>query len=398
MTTTTKNATTTKTTTANVTPIKSNGATKPTVPAVAPVVPAAVAPVAPIAAPASVKDEPKKEDAPKQYLNPKVVELLTEGKPNVRLDKPAPSPVVAAKPTAPVKAKELGKAEKLSVSSRLLKAALLCVSDDEQARAAFCGVHFTLRGGRVEMVATNGTVMLVQSITQMAGVATAKWLEQGVTFDAARLASAVKMAPKDAFLDISFGENHPNAVIEPTDWCSIKVRPIEMPFAKYDSVIAASASSFIGGEAAPMSTDGALSSADAKLLGQVTLALEAKGAIPHISRENGPTVFTFGAAADAVLYVMPIRMDVAVSTVAAHMLAKPLAMSIAALKGHISLYQKKLPSAKGAEKDRIETKISDLQARLANINVKPLLGKTTKGGDVKEVAPKVVRQAAKSAK
>lgn len=280
---------------------------------------------------------------------------------------PGGKPPALTPPQAYAKKQEkpavLGPLQSVLIDSAQLKAALACAAKDANRNARMAAVHFRTREQRLELVATDGKVLMVQTVALRD---LPKWGDEGATFDREVLDQAVKIAGKGGDMRLSFGENHTHAQIEIGGWATLRARVIEGMYVNYADIVASSGDALAGGEVAPLDTSTGLSPDNMKQLLTVAAALEVPSVLAHLSQRGAgsPNVYTFGPKVNAVVYIMPTKLEAPMSATTALMLAPAMARTAAALKAHITRNVEALKKASGREAQQLEARVVDLRARL----------------------------------
>ena len=275
--------------------------------------------------------------------------------------------MAALPPPKPGKSEPLGDLETLPVGVPVILAAVLATAKKDP-RQYMNGVLFRERDAHVEVVTTNGAILLVQRLPKMEKVP--GWVKgTGTVVDADLLAKLAKIQDQGG-ISLAFGKNHPSVIgTTSPDFARFRLEVIESAFPDYVHIVERGDKAINGSEVAPLQSP-ALDPAYVKVAAQVGAVLEAKGVFPFLSHDGTPSVFAFGENAAAALYVMPLsaaNAGPAFSDSAVRMLAPALKGTVAALRAHITRAKQLEAKATKAEEPAIAKKRADLEQRLAAI-------------------------------
>lgn len=262
----------------------------------------------------------------------------------------------------------LADTQAVSVNVAVLRACLTVAAKERSGRALLESLHLRTIDGQFRVMSSDGHRALVVPV-KSAGIGP-KWASEGVLLALDGLDKFLALVDSvSSVAVIEYGAGNPHATVHDAGRnLSMKVRTIEGKFPDLDGPLRNAATSLSREGATPLAT-AAVNPVFMASAGRIGSALDATSVLPFGGVAGSAWLFTFTPSergkrgidkddvAGAVLLVMAMNGDGAVSTQSARILAPAVRLSIAALKAHKTRVEQQLTGIKG--KDPAATKQRD---------------------------------------
>lgn len=269
------------------------------------------------------------------------------------------------------KTETLAPATSVLVSGSLLKAALACASTDP-TRGAAHGVYLHRVGNDLRVVGIDGKRLFVGASRFSEEADLPEWLDQGVILHAEGLKQRLSLLTVEgSLLRVSYASGLPRAELSDlADSALFRHLTVAGRYANYQHIIGANAGCFstedhgdfrpVGFEAGTLKGVGEI----AKILG----GKEDRVGV-YARDENSPAIVTFAAQPGALLYVLPIRVEVTMPETTAAILDPAIRGTLAAMRAHLTRHQKVVdnPAASASDKAAAQARVDDYATRIQSV-------------------------------
>lgn len=267
----------------------------------------------------------------------------------------------------PEQAEELPALEAVTIPVALLKAALI-VAGKGDIRHYLNAVRIEAAGDELRVVASDGHRLFIAS-AQGEAQALPVWTTAGVNIGREWLTEALGLIGKlGAEAVIEWAPGHPRAIVrDAAGLFAFRIGVEEGQFPDWRRVVADQSGALaMDGQALDA---GAINPDYLRGAGQVASALSASTCTPFTGRKESAVMFAFECAWPAMLYVMPMRNEGAVSDATLRLVGPAgLRGSIAALRAYHTRLKSNYNVAKNeTQRSEIEGKMAHTMQRIENL-------------------------------